>query len=283
MIDKKKLSRRFSKNAHQYDKYAVVQKHMSSHIIDMIKEAKPEKILEIGCGTGYLTKLILDMFPSAQIRSVDIAPGMIKYARKNIQSEHVNFECVDIEEMDLGIEEYDLVISNATFQWLNNLEKTSEKIIRALRNGGIMCFSTFGENTFNELRLSYDKAYRNAEQNIMINSNRNTSSDTSQTTKKTTSQKFFSQEEIRELYSDRYEGKLCVEESYEYHYFNSCLEFFYSVKKVGANNCQKNSQECDINLINEMIQIYENEFKFESGIRATYHKLYVMFVKNILQ
>ena len=55
---------------------------MSDILIEFMLEnnkdsIKIKNILEIGCGTGYLTRALIELFPSAHITAVDIAPGMI--------------------------------------------------------------------------------------------------------------------------------------------------------------------------------------------------------------
>ena len=102
MIDKEKLKRRFSRNARQYDKYAKVQKNMGDILIEKIKSTKTQykNILEIGCGTGYVTKLLCEHFKTLNITAIDIAPGMISHAKSKISDTRVGFICGDVEEMD---------------------------------------------------------------------------------------------------------------------------------------------------------------------------------------
>ena len=125
MIDKEKLKRRFSRNANQYDKYAKVQKKMGDVLIEKIKSTKCryKNILEIGCGTGYVTTALFELFKDSNITAVDIAPGMINHVKSKLLDKRVEFICADAEEMDFD-KKYDLIISNATFQWFNNLENT---------------------------------------------------------------------------------------------------------------------------------------------------------------
>ena len=123
MIDKKQVQIHFSKNVETYDSYANVQKSMCENLMNYIEQKYCEdnfNILEIGCGTGCLTEMLCRKFPNAKITALDIAPGMIEYADKKLSKYNVNFICNDIEEFELN-DKYDFIISNATFQWLNNL------------------------------------------------------------------------------------------------------------------------------------------------------------------
>ena len=58
MIDKKLVRDRFSKNLEKYNEHARIQKRMAERLFSFIPEKKYKRILEIGCGTGFLTKLV---------------------------------------------------------------------------------------------------------------------------------------------------------------------------------------------------------------------------------
>ncbi|MCL6586559.1 MAG: methyltransferase, partial [Anoxybacillus sp.] len=72
MIDKQLMQKRFSERANTYDQFANVQKKMAHELMARISRP-PKTILEIGCGTGYLTKLLYDAYPHAQLTAIDIA------------------------------------------------------------------------------------------------------------------------------------------------------------------------------------------------------------------
>ena len=58
MIDKNLVHKRFAKNLENYNENAKIQKRMAERLLAFVKNRSPKKILEIGCGTGFLTKLI---------------------------------------------------------------------------------------------------------------------------------------------------------------------------------------------------------------------------------
>jgi malonyl-CoA O-methyltransferase len=265
MIDKEKLKRRFSRNIKHYDKYANVQKKMGDNLIKNIKNdnSNIKHILEIGCGTGYVTQRLINYFPDAQVTAVDIAPGMIEHVKSTIQCDHVNFICGDIEEMDLN-NKYDLIISNATFQWFNHLNKTVNKLISLLDKNGILCFSIFGKNTFKELHEAFYKAKQ------IFNISEQVSP----------SQKFYSLNELKDICNDIINRnnlndiKVNSSESYECEYFNSCTEFLYSVKKIGANNSQSNRTIMTPDFIEKVVEIYDKDYSENDRVVASYHTLY---------
>ncbi len=75
MVNKAQVQKNFSQNAVTYDQYAVVQKEMAWKLLLKIRRTGQcfQNILEIGCGTGFLTELLAREYPLAQITATDIA------------------------------------------------------------------------------------------------------------------------------------------------------------------------------------------------------------------
>lgn len=149
MLDKRIISRNFSQSARDYDKHAVLQKEMADRLLSLLPEIDPRKILDIGCGTGYLTKKLADRFPKAEIIGIDIAPGMIEVAEKQKRG-NLSFRVGDGEETE-GNNEYDLVISNASLQWMD-VKKVFFCVAEILEQKGVFAFTTFGPKTLRELK-----------------------------------------------------------------------------------------------------------------------------------
>ena len=149
---KEHIRQRFSRAAKSYDQYAHVQRLAADWLMDSIKE-EPATILEIGCGTGNLTKLLAERFPQARITSIDFAETMIQQAREKMSSAgHVQFHCVDAETFIKTTEEkYDLVVSNATLQWFTDLNATFKHLGRIVDEKGRVALTLLGPGSFQEL------------------------------------------------------------------------------------------------------------------------------------
>ncbi|MGW8427402.1 malonyl-ACP O-methyltransferase BioC [Peribacillus simplex] len=271
MIDKRLLSKRFSEHAKTYDAYANVQKNMAKQLVDLLPKINTNhviNILEIGCGTGYLTRLLVKTFPNAAITAVDLAPGMVELAKRMTDEERVTFLCTDIEEMALN-ENYDLIISNATFQWLNDLPATLEKLFTRLTAEGSLIFSTFGIDTFQELHLSYEQAKDKLQ--LAIDSS--------------PGQMFYSLEELSKVCEEAisFTSAVPIEitkmEKLELEYFQTVREFFTSIKKIGAANSNKEDYCQRPSFFRELINIYDKEYRNELGVKATYHCLFFKIKK----
>ncbi|MCD3283093.1 malonyl-ACP O-methyltransferase BioC [Clostridium botulinum C/D] len=265
MIDKNQLKIHFSKNAKSYDKHSNVQRKMKDILINFLlknlKSSTIKNILEIGCGTGSLTKTLLKNFPNSNITAIDISPGMIEVVKDKFKNSSINFICADIENINLNCN-YDLIISNATFQWFNNLPKTLEKLYLSLNPNGILSFSTFGNKTFYELHECFKKAIQELHIKDSISAG----------------QSFYTLQNLIHIcnsiknfsYMDMTtNGK----EIYIPEYFPSCKDFLTSIKKVGANNSNKNHRCTSPKFIKKVMNLYDENFLINDNVIATYHCL----------
>jgi malonyl-CoA O-methyltransferase len=147
-LDKQAIRRRFERAADAYDTFNVVQREMADVLVEKV-EREPLSILELGCGTGYLTALLHKRFPQAEIEAVDFAPAMVARARQRVPDAH--FVVCDIEELEREHERYDLIASSATVQWLAEPELTLGRLSDSLGRDGELHLTTFGPRTFWEL------------------------------------------------------------------------------------------------------------------------------------
>lgn len=150
MIAKEIIKNNFSRCAGYYDSYSNIQNLCASELIDKINMREFETILEIGCGTGNYTSLLREKFPRARITALDISREMINIARLKLNGKKINFALGDGEKADFK-EKFDLITSNAVFQWFGDLEKSLAGYKHLLSEKGVVRFSMFGPATFCEL------------------------------------------------------------------------------------------------------------------------------------
>ncbi len=152
-MNKTRLIRNFSRAAGFYDQYADIQKKIALELIKRIEKKGVLKILEIGCGTGNYKLLLRDKFKTAIIKAVDISAKMIELAEKKLQGKNIEFNVMDAENF-ISSEKFDLITSNACFQWFKAPEETLLRYKTMLKKNGEIGFSSFGPQTFRELNLS---------------------------------------------------------------------------------------------------------------------------------
>lgn len=151
-MNKEIIKKNFSKYARYYDRYSTIQNICASRLISKIERKGFDRILDIGCGTGNFTRYLKEKFPGAHIKAVDISEEMIERAKEKLP-EGVDFITADGEAIDVN-EKFDLISSNATFQWFDDLEAALLRYRDMLNEGGIISFSIFGPLTFCELNTS---------------------------------------------------------------------------------------------------------------------------------
>jgi malonyl-CoA O-methyltransferase len=145
--------RRFSASASRYDAHAYAQRLSAADLLAFTRKSRERgqaiRVLEPGCGTGIYTQLLLDAFPGAAIEGVDLSGAMVRIARERIRDPRVRFSVADAEEIAAG--RFDLITSNATFQWFRSFGPTVARMGSLLSGGGSLTFSFFGPGTYVEL------------------------------------------------------------------------------------------------------------------------------------
>ena len=69
-------------------------------------------------------------------------------------------------------------------------------------------------------------------------------------------------------------------EIFEYEYFNNCKDFFYSIKKIGANNSNKTGTLTSPSFIKKVMNLYNENFRENNKVKATYHCLFYKMRKG---
>lgn len=151
---KKVICRRFTKAAATYDKYALVQKESAARLASCLPENfSAAVVLEIGCGTGNYTAKLAARFPHAILTALDFSEAMVEQARKKcLAHTNVSFLCEDGEQfLARNKGKFDLITSNATMQWFDDLPKAFSHVARGLAPDGIFLSALFGPLTLHEL------------------------------------------------------------------------------------------------------------------------------------
>ena len=152
-MNKELIKQRFSRKLNSYNENACIQKQMAEKLINMVIQSfaslKFEDILEIGCGTGLLTEFAHKKLNYKNYIALDIVPECKKHIEK-IDS-NIEFISSDIENYIENSKTFDLIISNASLQWIENLPDFVNKLVSKLNPNGKILFSTFGKENFREI------------------------------------------------------------------------------------------------------------------------------------
>ncbi len=141
----------FSKYAHAYDNHAQLQKMMAEKLASFLPDAMPERVLEIGCGTGMFTKHLLAK-PAEKIFLNDISDEMLKHMKLKL-SLPPDIQIVAGNAEFLQFQPVDMITANAVFQWFSDPRSILNHLKTYIRPNGRLIFSTFGPSTLKELRI----------------------------------------------------------------------------------------------------------------------------------
>jgi malonyl-CoA O-methyltransferase len=248
-MDKQLIKKKFSRFAGRYDQYAFIQQVCGEILIKTINKKKAPRILEIGCGTGNYTQLLKNKFPQALIHPLDISPEMLVVAKKKFPAKTIDFIAADGEAWEYK-EKYDLITSNATFQWFTDLEKTLIKYLQMLDYGGAIYFSLFGPKTFFEFS------------EVLALMGENFSP--------LTARQFLDKPEITRILRDNFFTFTVKEESFTMK-FSQLEEFLKTMKYTGGINFASTNKSLTRKTIRRLEEIYRKKF---GAIKATYQAFF---------
>ena len=134
----------------KYDENATVQKFLAEILAAETTKLSNSygKILELGCGTGLLTKEIVKKIHFESYTANDLSEKSKKYLDKILKN--YTFIKGNASKIQAG-RTYNLIISNAMFQWFSNPEPIFENYAKILNSDGILAFTTFSPENFPEL------------------------------------------------------------------------------------------------------------------------------------
>jgi malonyl-CoA O-methyltransferase len=160
-LDKRQARRQFERAAQAYDEIAVLQHEIGRRMCERLgfMRVLPQRILDLGCGTGKTSEALLRLFPKAQLLALDFALPMLERARRRGRwLRRPRCLCADIDALPLPDASIDLVFANAALQWSADPQAAFGDIARVLRPGGLLIFSSFGPDTLQELRAAWADA-----------------------------------------------------------------------------------------------------------------------------
>lgn len=154
----------FEKNFITYDSNAIIQKEVAKKLVrimeENIDEKKINKVFELGCGTGIFTRNFLEKF---QINHLDLNDY---YNTKNYFKD-VNYNNFIVGDMVNSINQnYDIIISSSSFQWIDNFEKLIKNISDKTDK---LFFSMYIEGNLEEIQNHFGVGLKYKSQEEIIN------------------------------------------------------------------------------------------------------------------
>lgn len=154
--NKRQVAASFSRAATSYDAVAELQRAVGNTLMECLPGCLlPERWLDLGCGTGYFSRVLATRFPAGTGAALDIAEGMLRHARP--QGGASAFVAGDAECLPVRDASFDLIFSSLALQWCDDFAAVLGEAERVLRPGGVFAFSSLCNGTLQELRASWER------------------------------------------------------------------------------------------------------------------------------
>ncbi len=123
-------------NPDLYNKYAAQRSAPFVDLSALIDVRPGLRVIDLGCGTGELTRRLADMLPDSEVIGLDSSPQMLDKAQSQARP-GLRFELGGIEDFAYRSDNvYDLVFSHAAIQWVDDHERLIPALLERVAVGG---------------------------------------------------------------------------------------------------------------------------------------------------
>src|SRR5580704_5121867 len=138
-------------NPASYARTARFVSDLGSPVVDLLAPRPGERILDLGCGDGVLTKKLADM--GCEVVAVYSSVPQVEAARKL----GLNASVISGEEL-LYSDEFDAVFSNAVLHWIKRADVMLAGVYRSLKPGGRFVAECGGHGCVHKIRTALVQA-----------------------------------------------------------------------------------------------------------------------------
>lgn len=150
----------FGAAADAYHSAADVQREVASRLarrIAALTLAPRPRVLEIGCGTGFLSQALAADLTGASWVLSDLSEAMVKRTRRGAPVPQARYAVLDGEHPPFADDSFDLICASLVFQWFEDLPAALSKLTHLLAPGGALAFSTLTAESFPEWREAHSQ------------------------------------------------------------------------------------------------------------------------------
>ena len=117
-----------------YERLSAPMTAMGTEVLDRLVLRGDETVLDAGCGTGNVTRILVERLPRGRVIAVDASRSMVEQARELLPPA-VDVRQADLLELALD-EPVDAILSTATFHWITDHDRLVASLHAALKPGG---------------------------------------------------------------------------------------------------------------------------------------------------
>jgi trans-aconitate 2-methyltransferase len=141
-------------DAASYQRVSVPHEEWAKAVLGRLSLRGDETVLDAGCGTGRLTRMLVERLPQGRVIAVDSSPAMVAEVAAVLRPG--DRACVgDLTALELP-ELLDAVVSSAVFHWISDHDLLFRKIRATLRPGGELAAQCGGAGNLEEFRAVSD-------------------------------------------------------------------------------------------------------------------------------
>lgn len=126
-------------SASQYTLFEQQRTRPVRDLVAAIPTQNVQRAVDLGCGPGNSTEVLAQRFPAAEISGLDNSVDMLADARKRLPQ--LEFALTDIGRWS-AVEAYDVILANASLQWLPDHNRLYPHLVRQLKAGGTLAVQT---------------------------------------------------------------------------------------------------------------------------------------------
>lgn len=157
---KQHIAQTFGRASSTYHEQAWLQRECAADLLRWLEPWRdrlpPGPVLELGCGTGFVTEHLLHYFGDRPLEITDLSSEMVNFCRNRfaIASRHlsITYRVWDAESDDAPQATYALMVGGFVFQWFSQPADRLQQLLRAIKPGGILLLSFPESNSFSEWR-----------------------------------------------------------------------------------------------------------------------------------
>jgi SAM-dependent methyltransferase len=112
-----------------------------------VVEARPRRVLEVGCGMGQLAERIAASLPAADVVATDLSPRMVELA----QARGLDARLADVQELPFADREFDCAVAGWMLYHVPDLDLALSELRRVLEDGGHLVAVTIGDEHLAEV------------------------------------------------------------------------------------------------------------------------------------
>jgi len=145
----------FDAAADQYDEVLRHNREGARRLVGALPEGRYDDVLDVGCGTGFVSEEMVARFGTARITGVDPSAGMLDRFREKLAGLPVAATLIEagVHDMDVPDAAFDAVVSGMAFHWFPEKPAALAAMARRVRPGGVLGILASGTGTDDEFRV----------------------------------------------------------------------------------------------------------------------------------